>query len=364
MATVVIDPAAIKTDEDHIECYRTVGRRCHLSNGWKVMIRGRVVQARPDNLRRKLLMRLLCQAMKPTPSELNSPVFRERIESFLVLSCPKTRVSMQVGDRMHTLKKRSKSNGMFQQVVNVPTTDVERLQILPGGRQLMRLAPVIRGAGEKDQISHRIAQAQLISPVGVSVISDIDDTVKVTRVGNRREMLANTFINEFRCVDGIRAAYRRWEDQGAAFHYVSSSPWQLHRPLSEFMDRESIPQGSLHLRTVKLQGPSLLRLLTGGKRSKKKAIRSLLAWYPGRQFILVGDAGEKDPEIYGAIARKHPVQVAGIFIRRLDTANMSDERFQKAFRGVPQPLWRVFEDPEELGVARTVMRDGQLRWNT
>ncbi|MEM8681756.1 MAG: App1 family protein, partial [Planctomycetota bacterium] len=211
-------------------------------------------------------------------------------------------------------------------------------------------------------ISPLRAESEVIGPVGASVITDIDDTVKVTCVGKRIEMLNNTFVHPFRPVNGMPAAYRRWGEAGAAFHYVSSSPWQLYKPLVEFLDEQGLPRGSFHLRTLQLQGPSLLRQLTGGKRSKKKAIRNILAWYPGRQFVLVGDAGEKDPEIYGSIARRHPVQVAAIFIRRVENANLSPLRFEKAFRGLPDHMGRLFDDPAELGEMHPVQQEGLIRW--
>ena len=58
--------------------------------------------------------------------------------------------------------------------------------------------------------------------------------VKVTAVGNRRELLANTLLREFRAVPGMPEIYRGWETDGAAFHYVSASPWQLASCLDGF----------------------------------------------------------------------------------------------------------------------------------
>ena len=50
---------------------------------------------------------------------------------------------------------------------------------------------------------------------------------------------------------------------------------------------------------------------------KTGVIERILADFPRRRFLLVGDSGEQDPEIYGAIARKHPEQVERIFIRNV-----------------------------------------------
>ena len=41
------------------------------------------------------------------------------------------------------------------------------------------------------------------------------------------QILSNTLLKEFQVVEGMQDLYQEWEKQGAAFHYVSSSPWQL-----------------------------------------------------------------------------------------------------------------------------------------
>jgi phosphatidate phosphatase APP1 len=64
-----------------------------------------------------------------------------------------------------------------------------------------------------------------------------------------------------------------------------------------------------------------------------------------RTLILVGDSGERDPEIYGFIARKYPKRVHQIFIRAVKDENKDDERFLKAFENIPRNKWLVFTDP-------------------
>ena len=76
----------------------------------------------------------------------------------------------------------------------------------------------------------------LVPPEGLSIISDIDDTVKVSNVLNKRELLANTFLREFTPIEGMAALFRRWgRAHGAVFHYVSASPWQLQPELQAFL---------------------------------------------------------------------------------------------------------------------------------
>ena len=74
----------------------------------------------------------------------------------------------------------------------------------------------------------------------------------------------------------------------------------------------------------------------------------LMSQSPNRRFVLVGDSGEKDPEIYGALARQHPKQVTQIFIRDVTSEPPSAARYRKAFRELPDGLWQVFQKPDSL----------------
>ena len=194
--------------------------------------------------------------------------------------------------------------------------------------------------------------AQVIPPLGASIITDIDDTIKHTGVCERRQLLENTFLKPFEPVAGMAQLYQKWAAEGAAFHYVSSSPWQIHGCLQQFFADEGFPAGSLHLRTMRLRGPSLLQLMVAGKRSKKKAIKTLIKSFPHRKFVLIGDAGEKDPEIYGAMARRFPGQVAKICIRQLPGQAFAGERVEKSFRDLPPQIWQVFQKASDLANIR------------
>jgi phosphatidate phosphatase APP1 len=148
------------------------------------------------------------------------------------------------------------------------------------------------------------------------------------------------------------AAYAAWAREGATtFHYVSSSPWQLYVPLSTFASSVGFPDGAYHLKAFRLAGTSLLNLFTSSLEIKLPAIRRILDRFPDHTFLLVGDSGEKDPEIYGLLAREHPGRVRHVFIRRVECADNRPERFAEAFRGLPKTLWTVFENPADLSLS-------------
>lgn len=186
-----------------------------------------------------------------------------------------------------------------------------------------------------------------IPPGGLSVISDVDDTIKITNVTDRKEMLANTFYRPFRPVTGMAELYQKLEKQGAVFHYVSASPWQLLKPLEEFRRKHGFPAGVYHLRRMRLADLGSLDAKTNAA-SKQQTILALLEEFPKRKFLLFGDSGERDPEIYAEAMRKHPGQVLGIAIRNVTRQPRSDPRYQKVFRGLPAERTRVFEKPAKL----------------
>jgi phosphatidate phosphatase APP1 len=62
----------------------------------------------------------------------------------------------------------------------------------------------------------------------------------------------------------------------------------------------------------------------------------------------VGDSAQRDPELYGALARKYPEQVRHIFIRSVTDDAVQGERYQSAFQSLPQSKWTVFTSAQEL----------------
>jgi phosphatidate phosphatase APP1 len=193
-----------------------------------------------------------------------------------------------------------------------------------------------------------IGPVHLLPREGLSVISDIDDTIKVSHVGSHRKLLAHTFVRRYRPVKGIADIYRGWHEQGARFHYVSSTPWQLYLPLSEFFEKVKLPGGTFHLKLFRWRDSSFFDLFASPKRTKRRAIEPILHDLPNRRFILVGDAGEKDPEVYGALARQHPERIVRIFIRNLKGDSPDAPRYRKAFDGIDRKSWCLFDDPREL----------------
>ena len=192
-------------------------------------------------------------------------------------------------------------------------------------------------------------RVMLLAPTGLSVISDIDDTLKVTEVAQRRAMLRNTLLRDIASVPDMAALYRYWQTaHHAAFHYVSASPWHLYPFLAEFLREKQFPEGTFHLRDFRLVPGNIAHSIRPGKRVKVRHIRELLRRFPDRRFILVGDSGEADPETYGRLFRDFPGQIQKICIRNITEEEADHARWEKAFSHLPSERWQVFTHPEEL----------------
>ena len=325
--------------------YPTYGHPSADGQAWHITISGIVYEPGSLTMQRRLILRALRRYMKVQPEAFQSDVFRQRIEGFLAKGGHRQRIAIRVGEQAFQLPTKSKKTGFFQSVLRIDVAQVERLRE-SGDIQGNWLRFELDGRSTHEALSE--GWAHLIHPGGVSIISDIDDTMKHTIVTCRRTLLANTFLNEFRPINGMARVYRSWADQGAAFHYVSSSPWQLYRPLTDFCREESFPQGSMHLRPFRIRDQMLQRFFLLRRRGKGAVIHSIVKSFRQRRFLLIGDSGERDPEIYAGIARKFPDRVAAVFIRNLPARPLDKARYRKAFRRLPPEFCQVFHEPDEL----------------
>lgn len=181
---------------------------------------------------------------------------------------------------------------------------------------------------------------RLIEQEGVSVVTDVDDTIKVTQIPSGKEIvLKNTFCGDFVPAAGMADMYREMGD--ASFHYVSGGPWQLYGPLYDFLisGTGSYPEGTFHFSYFPkniLGGDTraiLIQTLSGSLEKtyqhKVAQITNLMEKFPGRKFILVGDSGEIDPEVYRLIRDKYPQQVQEIWIRDVvNDAEINPDRLE------------------------------------
>jgi hypothetical protein len=299
---------------------------------------------------------MMGKLMRAKPHELQEPLFLGRVAPFISRGLKQLEVSVQIGLRRFRLGKRTNSRGAFRGRIRLSADELCRLlelNVAPGavaGQVInARQVPLpLQVSVNPALAAPKSCQAVKIAWSGWSVISDIDDTIKDSQVSPLRQLLANTFLREFRSVEGMAELYREWAIQGCQFHYVSSSPWQLLDPLQQLCAEDQFPPGTFHLRTFRLGTDLMRKMLLLRQRGKAIVIHSLLSTFPNRKFLLVGDSGERDPEIYCRAAQRFPNQVKGIYIRNVDTKRMTRRRLTKLTEKLEPGLCQTFSNADEL----------------
>ncbi len=149
------------------------------------------------------------------------------------------------------------------------------------------------------------------------LISDLDDTVVTSNVTRKIRMILTAALSNARTrkpFEGVAAFYRALHAGVNPVFYVSKSPWNLYAPIVEYLEVQGLPQGPLLLRDFGF---------FTDKNHKTRAIEEILLTYPALEFVLSGDSGEQDPQIYAEIVRRFPDRVRAIYIRSVNPKRVS-----------------------------------------
>jgi phosphatidate phosphatase APP1 len=198
------------------------------------------------------------------------------------------------------------------------------------------------------------------------VISDLDDTVVRTDATNTLRMVRNVFLANARTrvpFPGVAAFYRALQRGmgGAAANpvfYVSSSPWNLHDLLTEFLTLQDIPVGPLMLRDWGLNADEVLP--TGHGRHKLEQIRRVMETFPALPFILIGDSGQEDPEIYAKVVHENPSRILGVYIRNVTPAPARADFIRKLGEELRQVGGTLVLTDDTLAAAEDAARRGWI----
>ena len=162
------------------------------------------------------------------------------------------------------------------------------------------------------------------------VISDIDDTVVYTAATDLFKMIRIAYLGNahsrrpFAGVEAFYQALQQKEEQGNPIFYVSSSPWNMYDLFEKFMHLNDIPNGPILLRDIEL---SLANLLSFSHSShKREQIEPILERFPDLPFLLIGDSGQKDAEIYAQLVEDYPGRIMGVYIRDVSAGNEKRRR--------------------------------------
>ncbi len=312
-------------DDENIVFFTTAAKQEGVE--WVVPVHAWVFEPEDNSLMRRAALAALVEAFELDESALGSAVFLQRAKWFLVDNESGKSVGTTVNAQVFG---PTGANGHAEGELRLQkdgATSLSYTAVLPSGDNR-----VFKG------------EAVLVAPEGLSVISDIDDTIKISEVTDKKKLMENTFLKPFEESPGMVGAYKKLSAAGAVFHYVSSSPWQLYPALDEFMRRVEFPVGSIHLRQFRIKDETVWNMMKSSTETKPPVINKLLADYPQRTFIFIGDSGEKDPEIYGKIARENPGRVKHIYIRDVTGDKPESERYKTAFSDLAPFTWTIFTD--------------------
>ncbi len=327
------------------------------TNTWIVPIHGWVYEPQDSHWRLGLISQLFDAEYDLQRTDENRTLFDRRINVMLADNKRGKTIKLAIGDRTafdgtaggnRTATDRtaislpSKPNGHF--VVNVRLSEQE-VQSLKNQNFLRYCAVLPLGDNR-----HICGSARLIPRHGFSVISDIDDTVKITQVTDHARMFENTFYKPYVAVAGMADLYQRWHNDGVPIHFVSSSPWHLYAELEYFLHENKFPESSMSLKYFRFKDSTFFNLFKSGLKTKPFQIKQILKQYPERKFVLIGDNGEQDPEVYAAMKREHPEQIEKIFIRNFTGEKATDARYSRLFGIASAQDFVLFDAPEELPI--------------
>ncbi len=318
-------PSTIKDDE-HVILFSTAAQPGE-GDEWTVPIHGWIFEPESNGPLRRRALATVAKQLGLAGDRAKSAIFRKRAAAFLVDNERAKRIAVRVGDQTVILAP-SGNDGHFRGQA-----------IVKESKSPLRLSATAKDGRQFKGVAHLVGQT------GVSVVSDIDDTIKISHVRDRQKLLEATFTQPFEAAPGMADFYRQYAAQGTSFHYVSSSPWQLYLPLRRFMRDAGYPGGSFHMKKMRLQDGTFLGLFTDPLKTKTAVIEPLMKAWPKRQFIFVGDSGEQDPEVYASLYRKFPDQVRHIYIRNVTDEDADAPRYAQVFEGIDASHWTVFTQP-------------------
>jgi phosphatidate phosphatase APP1 len=187
---------------------------------------------------------------------------------------------------------------------------------------------VSKGSGEVEaevMIVNRNAQ--------FAVVSDIDDTIIVSYATQKLMKLKLLFFNNAHTrmpFEGVSAFYTALhkgclKESLNPIFYLSNSEWNLYDLLYEFIEFNRIPKGPLLLREMKIRLLNPLKMREVNKNHKQQVLYQLFSTLTELRFILIGDSGQHDPEVYAQIVKQFPGRVLAIYIRDIGIAENSAE---------------------------------------
>lgn len=193
---------------------------------------------------------------------------------------------------------------------------------------------IIGNDSQQSSICETVADVMVIrNDAQFAVISDIDDTIIVSYATQKLMKLKLLLLNNAHTrmpFEGVSAFYAALQqgmnnDSLNPIFYLSNSEWNLYDLLYEFIEFNRIPKGPLLLREMKIKLLNPLKMREVNKNHKQQVLYQLFSTLTELKFILIGDSGQHDPEVYSEIVKQFPGRVLAIYIRDIGIAENSAE---------------------------------------
>jgi phosphatidate phosphatase APP1 len=310
---------------------------------WRVKVHAWVFELEASSRLRGRLLQSFASRLEATESEVSSRLFQERAKYFLVDNERGKEIALSIGGERFVFGP-SEANGHLQGVFTLDDAVVSKLRVQDPHRGISFIQAVVDTASDRGALSP--VQISLLDANGISVVSDLDDTIKISEVSSKRALIKNTFLGEYAPVPGMSEIYRKWSSPSVSFHYVTASPWQLYPSMIDFFDRQGFPHGTISMKVFRWKDSSFFDLFASNDGYKRPLVEEFLSVLPKRAFYFVGDSGEKDIELYCGLAKAYPEQVKGIFIRKTPGIALTP----RSFGGSCARLITFFDSAQELPV--------------
>ncbi|WP_397445475.1 App1 family protein [Polaribacter sp. R77954] len=251
----------------------------------------------------------------------------------------------------HQIKTKTDKNGYF--IIDEKVENLSNLTT-PDGWLHYQVSYANEIANKKINKNNCFQGALLIPPKNANfgVISDIDDTILHTGVVSllKWRLIVNTFFKSPFTRKALKGTSHFYSLLHAGiskkntnpFFYVSHSPWNMYRYLEYFLSKNNFPKGAILLRAMS----SLFSKNRKEKPQKQQEIINILNTYKTLPFILIGDAGEHDTEIYMQTVTQFPNRIKAIYVRSV-TKEKNNLRIQNLVKNYTDTLFLLVKNSDE-----------------
>lgn len=261
--------------------------------GQKAIVEGRVITRE--------------ERSEPEPDDDRARNLRRNLRALMNEEHANVPVAVSIGDS--SWKATTDREGYFRVLI-------ENMPPIPAGWNTVS-ATTARGTGTGTLL---MVPSQNVH----GLISDFDDTVLVSEVNSKTRLLANSLLlNHLQRepVQGVAEAYRTLaarnaDAQASPLFYLSASPRQIQGSIQAFLDHNEFPRGVVITKRVTNDASS--EPIDNQFAYKIGKLVEVFERLPHVSFVLVGDDGEQDPEIYAAMRKRYGERVSAIWIRRVN----------------------------------------------